>query len=71
MSNIDACGRLLPGNYVGAQDEDREPDDDAQGDQSWPEWHTLRAADRRAGNNLGKVLPTVWHMPQELSLIHI
>lgn len=30
MSNIDACGRLLPGNYVGSQDEDREPDDDAQ-----------------------------------------
>ncbi|WP_182914088.1 hypothetical protein [Sphingobium terrigena] len=41
MSNIDACGRLLPGSTCGhIHDEDREPDDDAQGDQSWIEWHT-------------------------------
>lgn len=50
MSTIDACGRLLPGQYVGSQDEDREPDDDAQGDQSWIEWHTRgsRKTDRGA-----------------------
>lgn len=55
MSNIDACGRLLPGQYVGSQDEDREPDDDAQGDQSWIEWHTrgTRKVDSAGGEPLG------------------
>lgn len=44
---------------------DNEPDGDAMGDQAWPEWHTLPAAQRRSGNSRGKVLPTVWFTSQE------
>ena len=36
---VDDRGRFL-GDVPAEQDEDREPDGDAQGDQSWPEWHT-------------------------------
>lgn len=38
---VDAFGRYIGDTtYLDAQDEDREPDDDAQGDMSWSEWHT-------------------------------
>jgi len=33
---------------------DDEPDTDAMGDQSWPEWHTLPAHQRRTGNSRGR-----------------
>lgn len=44
---------------------DDEPDGDAMGDQSWPEWHTLPASQRTAGNSRGKALPECWNMPLE------
>lgn len=56
MTRIDACGRLLPDVVVGSnQDEDCEPDDDAQGDQSWLEWHTrgTRKTDSAGAEPLG------------------
>lgn len=44
---------------------DDEPDTDAMGDQSWPEWHTLPAQQRRTGNSRGKALPESWFTPLE------
>ena len=44
---------------------DDEPDTDAMGDQSWPEWHTLPAQQRRTGNSRGKTLPESWFTPLE------
>lgn len=64
MSNIDACGRLLDASIIGLiHDEDLEPDADAQGDQSWIEWHTRgsRKTDRGAeplGRNIDGQLLT-------------
>jgi hypothetical protein len=57
LSNIDERGHLLPGSYVPlGQDEDREPDDDAKGDQSWLEWHTRgrRKVDSAGAEPLGR-----------------
>lgn len=44
---------------------DDEPDTDAMGDQSWPEWHTLPLQQRRTGNTRGKALPECWFTPLE------
>ncbi|EPR12081.1 hypothetical protein M527_01820 [Sphingobium indicum IP26] len=44
----------LDGDTDREDENDLEPDDDAKGDVSWPEWHTLSAAMRRSGNNAAR-----------------
>lgn len=52
LSSAHGAGCPISDPGGGAADDEGEPDEDAQGDQSWVEWHTMRGSQKRCPNIL-------------------